>query len=861
MTTRQELDAQLAKLQAQLQDLAVQLRAAGSSSPEFDRLLSERTRLRAQEQEISNQVRRVDLSEAQSFVASTDPNTGLVIIRTAGGVTAGRGEGLEAAKTAAIRNGANAGALNNLADPQAKAAADQGPKTDSAGAVQTEAETARDDGAASQNPPPPQAVIDAEGRVGPEAATTADTNAVRVEPTTDVNTNSTNSGAVKTTAETQATPASTAAPGAANSGTTPSNFQSAVPAPSAGGVAVGSDDSIQTQATNATAAAVNSRFNLALQPQPNILDQYASYTYSISIYLLGPREIAEFQESKTRSLNSGNLLIQSGGIPRNDRNQFFPLDFYIDDLQVKTFQQGAGTGIAHNTTEMSFKLVEPLGITLFRRLTAAIKEYNERTNSKAVHYASQPYLMAIRFYGYDIDGNLVSPNSGNLFDDPTPASTNSAANAITEKFIPFIFSNIKLTVTNALTEYQCSCMALQDLGFSQTRGIVPYNVQLTATTLENLLSGNATFAAPPAAPPAANAAATAAPPNATAAPKPTVTGGLTDALNKYQQERVKSGEYEFADVYKIVFTDQTNVIRNAQIIPPGQTNLGTTGQTAPTTAADAKDPKKNSVNNNSLNVAITAGMPVSKFLDQVIRGSQYIYDQQVKIKDPKTGKIVPRDTGAITPSWYRIGVQMRPLRDKFDRKRGDYAYEITYSINMYKVAKIESPWFPKGQFRGTHKKYEYLFTGRNTSVIKFDQDFNYQYYLTVNAEQLPQNITSDYRELYRKSYSPNSGQSSQGAPADAREPGANAADYLYSPSDQGQVSIEILGDPAWIYQGEMWSGVGGESITRGEYVNFLPDGTINHESQEVLFELAWNQPGDYNLDTGLMNIRRFDNGV
>ncbi len=59
----------------------------------------------------------------------------------------------------------------------------------------------------------------------------------------------------------------------------------------------------------------------------------------------------------------------------------------------------------------------------------------------------------------------------------------------------------------------------------------------------------------------------------------------------------------------------------------------------------------------------------------------------------------------------------------------------------------------------------------------------------------------------------------------------------------------------------MWSGVGGESITRGEYVNFLPDGTINHESQEVLFELAWNQPGDYNLDTGLMDIRRFDNGV
>lgn len=739
----------------------------------------------------------------------------------------------------------------------------------SAGTVQAEAETARDDNAASQNPPPPQAVIDTEGRIGPEAATTADTNAVRVEPAADVNTDQTNSAEVKTTAETQATPASTAAPGAANSGTTATNFDTPVPAAQTPGVAIGNEDSIATQATTPTAAAVNSRFSLPLRPQPNVLDQYASYTYSISIYLLGPEEIAQFQESKTRSLNSKNLLIQSGGIPKNDRNQFFPLDFYIDDLQVKTFQQGAGTGIAHNTTEMSFKLVEPLGITLFRRLTAAIKEYNKRTNSKAVHYASQPYLMAIRFYGYDINGNLVSPgSSSSAAITATTGSTNSDANAITEKFIPFIFSSIKLTVTNALTEYQCSCMALQDLGFSQTRGIVPYNVQLTATTLENLLAGNAKFSATTgnqtdanqsdAETARLNRAGPAAPAKATAAPTPTVTGGLVDALNKYQQERVKSGEYEFADVYKIVFTDQTDVIRNAQVIPPGQTNLGTTGQTAPTTAAAALDPKKTSVNNNSLNVAITAGVPVAKFLDQVIRGSQYIYDQQVKIKDAKTGKIVPRDTGAITPSWYRIGVQMRPLRDKFDRKRGDYAYEITYSINMYKVAKIESPWFPKGQFRGTHKKYEYLFTGQNTSVIKFDQDFNYQYYLTVNAEQQPQNITSDYRELYRKSYSPNSGQSSQGAPADAREPGANAADYLYSPSDQGQVSIEILGDPAWIYQGEMWSGVGGESITKSEYVNFLPDGTINHESQEVLFELAWNQPGDYNLDTGLMDIRRFE---
>jgi hypothetical protein len=56
----------------------------------------------------------------------------------------------------------------------------------------------------------------------------------------------------------------------------------------------------------------------------------------------------------------------------------------------------------------------------------------------------------------------------------------------------------------------------------------------------------------------------------------------------------------------------------------------------------------------------------------------------------------------------------------------------------------------------------------------------------------------------------------------------------------------------------LWSGVGGDAITNPAYVNFYPDGTINHESQEALFELAWNQPSDYNITTGIMDIRKFE---
>jgi hypothetical protein len=65
--------------------------------------------------------------------------------------------------------------------------------------------------------------------------------------------------------------------------------------------------------------------------------------------------------------------------------------------------------------------------------------------------------------------------------------------------------------------------------------------------------------------------------------------------------------------------------------------------------------------------------------------------------------------------------------------------------------------------------------------------------------------------------------------------------------------MEIVGDPAWITQGEVWEGCAG---LRFNYEPFLPDGTINYDAQEQLFEVRFNMPQDYDLNTGLMDIQR-----
>lgn len=719
----------------------------------------------------------------------------------------------------------------------------------SSGATTTEAARANDDGANSAAPGAAPTVLAPTGRIETAPATTVPTNAEKFEPNTD-----TPPTATVTTVVNQSTPP---APNPATRGGNQTN-EDATGAPN--------------RATNATQAAIDKKFSTnPIVPRPNVLDEFASYSYTISIYLMSPDDFNRLLTKKQRIIPGYQLLMQSGGAPlqsgivppgnginedvtdpgfipgqgpslNQGRNQEFPLDFVIDSVKLTSKVSATpATRGSHQITELDFRIVEPYGITLFERLYKATQRYvttqgGNSTTGGPENYAAQNYLMVIRFYGYDANGKLVLPQS--RLEDPAGTSDR---NAVVEKYIPFRFTGIKFRIANRLTEYECTGVSIQnDIGTGQARGVIPYNIELTATSLKNLLQGNVGYSS------------NYPPPKADAAPVPTLVTGLSDALNAYQQQLVDEGIYEYPDEYRFIIAD--DVIANAKIRPPGQTDLSSVKMGSTATAAQQKDGKKQRVDNNSKNVSATAGMQIVQFLDQVVRNSTYIYDQQTKIRDPKTNKEIPQGSAQV-PAWYRIAVEAAPL--KYDQKRNDYSYRITYQISMYKVTQIKSAYFPEGRFLGTHKKYDYWFTGENTSVLKYEQDFNYAFYLTVNsARDIPRQLaTTNYQEYIKYVYSPNSAEPIQGSKGDTNEPGANGADYLYSPGDQAIVKLEIVGDPAWIQQGDLWSGLGGIGITDPNSLAFLPDGTINYESQEVLFEVGFNKPADYDLQTGLMKIK------
>lgn len=638
--------------------------------------------------------------------------------------------------------------------------------------------------------------------------------------------------------------------------TPPADINNTEPtAPTEAGVAAGNDDSVKPN-KNSTQTEIDLTYNSGtITPQANILDQYGSYTYQASVYLMKPETFAAMVKSRKNTISGSQLLFQSGGAPVNGRNPYFSNDYYIDKIELNSAITGKGTNAAHNVNTIKMTVVEPNGITLIENLDQAVQSYLGNAGNKKKNFQAQLYLLVLRFYGYDQNGNLITPNSN------TNQATNqsSPSVAFVEKYYPFSLNKVNFKIANKLVEYEIEGTAVQfQTNVGQARGSIPYNVELSGITVKDALLGPAvsgttstttgTAATTPARDETTTASsptqAPAAPPKAVAAPTPklTIRQGLITALNQYQQDLVKQGIYSVADEYAVEFVG--NSIENAKIQKPGASKTSTSSPVGGT-AADQKLPEKQSVDNNSRVLTATAGKSLVQFMDEIVRNSSYIQEQQKTQTLEESGKVVPNGS-ANNLAWYKISLKSVPI--KYDKLRNDYAYRMTFVIHPYKVSEIVSPYFSKPKFPGHHKSYSYWFTGENTQILSYEQTYNALYYMPKTGGT--NDSSAGVNENIKLSFAPNSAQSSQGAKGKTNEPAANAADYLYSPGDNASVSMTIVGDPAWLQQGEVTFGAAKDNFT---FNPFLPDGTINYDAGQILFEVVFNTPSDYNPDTGLMD--------
>ena len=347
-------------------------------------------------------------------------------------------------------------------------------------------------------------------------------------------------------------------------------------------------------------------------------------------------------------------------------------------------------------------------------------------------------------------------------------------------------------------------------------------------------------------------APSAAPPKAADAPtkgQNNIFTGLADALNQYQKRLEKEHKGYVADEYVFDFAPAS--IGASSVTPPGQpvTYKNTAGKNI-RTAADKVDNDTDSVNVNSQTWNIQAGTQIVQLIDQIMRSSTYITDQQ-KVKINDNGEETTNDKanpGGVT-AWYKISVSAQQLA--YDTFRRDHAYRITFTISTYAINQMCSIYFNDSKYRGAHKAYDYWFTGLNTQILTYEQEYNQAYYTTVTQSSSGLGSSPPTgRDQQKQAIQATSEQRTQGQANYVREPSDNAAAFLYSIADFAEVRMRILGDPAWMQQGEAAFGVSARNF---EFNPFNSDGAINYDSQQVTYTVSFNRPTDYDFNTGIMN--------
>jgi hypothetical protein len=278
---------------------------------------------------------------------------------------------------------------------------------------------------------------------------------------------------------------------------------------------VGPDDTPPTP-TGTVQQAINTAFSTQLiATQPNVLDQYASYTYSIGWWLLTPEQYYGLSTAgPDPNTGAWTLLMQSGGAPVKGRSQAFPYDYYLDDLEIESTLAGKGTGMSTNGMSIHFKVVEPNGLTLLQRLFEAVNGLY-KSITQPYNYVAAFYCLTIEFYGYDSQGKLVAPATGNL--------SNSNTQAVIKKYYPINLVNITFRTTANQIVYNIEAAPLPyNTATSQARGTIPFSFALSGQTVSQLLQGGpigSTTAANKAEPGAR--VSKAAPTSATIPPMPT----------------------------------------------------------------------------------------------------------------------------------------------------------------------------------------------------------------------------------------------------------------------------------------------------------------------------------------------------
>jgi hypothetical protein len=625
-------------------------------------------------------------------------------------------------------------------------------------------------------------------------------------------------------------------------------------------------------------------------PLPNPLFKYATYNYIIGLSSI-PDSYLSNPDSTYRAGKYGDIIAKSASIDPDNRIKIpqGSFEFYIEDLKIES-NIGHMSGTNTHVTNLSFKVIEPYSMGLFYTALQQAADKNSHTNWNVA-----PFLLTINFKG--------NTETGIMEDIPG-----------TDRQFPIQITGMDMTVNQEGAVYNCtgigySTVALQNsnknfLSDISVRGksvgeILQYGEKSLQTILNQKLQEVADtngievadriliLFPQNQASNSTNQAATGdsetSPGSATVDPTPLPSDYLA-SLNVTNKA--------VTDKLSILVQDPSSM-NNI-----GQAKLGfdeIRKADAPMAGARESYDEKKKINVRSKNgvdpqvteMKFSQDTDILNAINQVILASQFV----IESLDP--GKITPegyKDWWHIDTQVYQSGVE--------NKATGLKPRLLVYRVLSYHVHQSSGQTAPSTKTVGLDgplqdqvvKEYNYIYTGKNVDVLKFDIKYTNNFIDTLPADGT--SGTQDYKTAAdqggAKASNPvtqeealnNTGNSPPIIPGTsptavvytgtkaktdklggggAELPATRAAraffDRAMKGTDMADLSMDIIGDPYYLAS----SGVGNytaQPLTE----NLNTDGSVNYLSGEVHVSVNFRTPIDiknnglYNFDNPLQSI-------
>lgn len=654
-------------------------------------------------------------------------------------------------------------------------------------------------------------------------------------------------------------------------------------------------------------------------PLQNELEQFASMNCLWGLGCISADEL-NFPDKTYRKngVRFGQRVIKSGGTPLGKPRTYaekvhgLDLAYYIDNVNIDTVIAPNPRSRATNFYQMSFEVFEPYSIGQFlqtMQLAAKRAGYN--------NYHEAPYLLTLEFVGYNTDGEIANTRP-------------------IRKLFPIKMVQTTFNCDAEGSKYSILCSMFNDEALLDANQSIPTDLTISGRTLQEICQTGINSIATNINTHLLNQKKeskekTEVDEYIIAFPSDTSSDRLDTLLSVASQENTATSgdlqyrEFDEEDINEAVATADTtlaelfnqegreyatdfakrrlvqgrlgysvkrgrlsegikatiagnevepNAIGSSEILTAGPLGSGR----APFGVANfAWNPENGLLQRGATvidpkirTITFRAGTKIQKIIEELVLLSTYGKKLSEQLNTHRDGMI----------DWFRIEAQVYLIQDPaaeavLGRMPRIYLYRVVpYKVHrsVFQMPNDTPPGYDK-LYKEAAKKYDYLYTGFNKNILKFDIQFDNAFFEAIQidagnrsgsnnpSEQSNTNVPTplqvqgnsvvpqgDGRTVVRQNNIANNTITGGATVEDPTLRVARAFNeaIVNSSGDLISIELEILGDPYFIAD----SGAGNYNARSTPRYNVNADGSMNHQSGEVDIIINFRTPIDIDPDSG-----------